>query len=221
MNDPQKILNTSQTALINELVETYGIEPEDVTFFPDDPKPFLSYEATCAVANQLTDIRDIDIKPVEPAFADSLSLKCTLTLADGKTRSAVGVVNLNERIGDTPMNSQQIYQTASSRAIRNALRTAGIDLIKLHEHLANGTVPSSAVSGDAARESLIRQVHALGQEAGLIVTYTDGVKEKTGWRAFLQRRYGLDSTQHFSKEALADLAAVLRSIVGPQTKKAA
>lgn len=221
MNNPQKILSREQSALVSELVDFYGIEPEDVTFFPDDPKPFLSYEATCAVANQLTDIRDIDIKPVEPAFADSLSLKCTLTLADGKTRSAVGVVNLDERIGDNPMSSQQIYQTASSRAIRNALRTAGLDLIKLHEQLKNGGAVNAAAGSEGSRESLIRQVHALGQEAGLILSYSDGVRDKTGWRAFLQRRYGLGSTQHFSEELLADLAAVLRTIVEPQAKKAA
>jgi hypothetical protein len=213
MREQQRLLSLAQKDLVNELVATYGIEPEDITFFPDEARPFLSYEATCVLANTLTDIKGINIEPIEGTFIDSLSLKCTLTFADGRTRSAVGVANVSEQVAGNVMNSLQLYQTASSRAIRNALRTAAIDLIKLHEQVRTGS-GSDRVPEKSNRNSLLSQVHALGEEAGLIVRYTDG-PDKTAWRAFLQKRYVVASATLLTEEALADLAAVLRTITAP------
>lgn len=215
MNSPQTILSPQQTQLVAELVESYGIEQSDVFFFAGDPKPFLSYEATCAVANKLTDLLEITIEPVESTFVDSLSLRCRLTLADGRVRTAVGVVNVAERVGDWAMNPQQLYQTASSRAIRNALRAAGIDLIKLHEQSQN---PPVEYTGPARsnRASLIAQAHAIGTEVGFILG-----DEKGGWKRLLLHRYGVETSAALNEDQLADLVAALRGISSGIAKTAA
>lgn len=215
-NNPQLILSDAQKRLVADLVSAYGIDASEVMYFPDDPKPFLSYEATCIIANQLLDLRDIDIQPIESGFIESLSLKCTLTLANGWTRSSVGVANAKELIDGRPMTPQQLFQTASARAIRNTLRTAGIDLIKLHEsQAADSTTEYSGPARDP-RSALIAQVHILGKEAGFI----GGDGNKGPWRRFLLNRYGVDSSVHLSVEQLGDLAAGLR-VLAPRVSDAA
>jgi hypothetical protein len=209
MNEPQKILNAEQSALVAELTQVYGIEPEEIIFFTGDLKPFFLYEATCVLCNQLTDLHDINIEPMESYLPDSLSLRCTLTLANGDTRSAVGVVNIHEKIDGAKMSEQQVYQLASSRAIRNALRTAGIDLIKLHQ-LAKSSEQAVNFKVKSTKAALIAQAHLLGKEAFLIIG-----DEKRPWQHQLRVRYGVEHSNELSEELLADFVAYLRTLVPP------
>lgn len=206
MNNQQQILNADQSELIGELTERYGLEPEDIVFFSGDPKPFFTYEATCTLCNQLTDTRDINIEPIKSLCTDSISLRCTLTLADGRTRSAVGVANLMETLEGDKMSEQQTYLLASSRAIRAALRTAGIDLLKLHFSTTNNQLPPSNVKSHFA--TLIAQVHILGKHAGLIVG-----DDKAAWRRVIWNRYQKLHSNELSTDQLADFAAVLSTLV--------
>ena len=217
MKNQQNILTSEQTALIKELVTEYGIEATEVTFFSGDPKPFLGYEATTVLCNYLTDLHDINIEPVQNFFVDSLPLRCKLTLADGRTRSAVGVANVNETDSDNKkLSEQQIYYLASARAIRNALRASGIDLIKLHiEQKLTGRRIEYSGSPLSNYDNLLRQVHVLGQEADLIIG-----EDKGPWRKIIMNRYGVWHSNELNEEQLADFAAVLRTLV-PQVKAAA
>lgn len=223
----QQTADLDRSALIAELRDCYNIQPDDITFFPDDPRPFLSYEATCIMANRLMpDLRGIEIEPIESPFSDALSVRCVLTLPSGHTRSAVGVVNFNETLRGEPMGPLQLYQIASSRAIRNALRVASIDLLRLHYAAARAArasaeeAPAEPASADplsSNRLNLLRAVHALGTEAGLIRRLAEGVADRTAWGAFLERRYGVRSSADLSDDLLADLMAALRPIVDAAT----
>lgn len=212
-NQKQKVLNAEQNALVVELTENYGIEPEEIMFFQNEAKPFFTYEATCALINRLTGVQDITIEPMQSGMTDSLSLRCALLTREGYTRSAVGVANFNETIDGVKMSEQQIYSLASSRAIRNALRTAGIDLIKLHNQISKGEVIDFKVKSNFA--ALIGQAHQLGKEAGLIVG-----EDKSAWRVVLNNRYGKSKSNELSEDELADFVAVLKTLV-PQGKAAA
>lgn len=213
MNEQQKILNDEQKTLVAELTKTYGVKPEEIIFFTNDPNPFLTYEATCALANQLVNLQVIDISPEPSVSSDSLSLKCSLMFSDGRTRSAVGVVNFGETIDGVKMTEAQIYQLASSRAIRNALRTADIDLIKLH-HQRNRNEPLDfKMKSNTA--SLIAQSHLLGKEAYLIQG-----ENKTAWYRQLQIRYQVNSSKDLNEAQLADWVAFLKTLV-PQKQMAA
>ncbi len=215
MSEQIKILNFEQSALVAELTETYGIEQGEIIFFSGDPKPFFTYEATCALCNQLIELHDITIETVQNFFTDSLALKCTLTMAGGITRGAVGVANLNETIDGAKMTEQQTYLLASSRAIRNALRTAGIDLLKLHRLAKNGgEIVDSKMTSNYV--SLIRAAHQLGTDAFLI----DG-DNKRAWYGQLKARYGVNSSNELSEANLADFVAFLKTLVPSPARAAA
>lgn len=216
MNTPQHLLNDRQSELVQQLVDDYGISPDEITFFAGEPDPTLGYEASCVMCNFLApEIIQIDVNPIESPFVDSLAVRCSLADEHGRSRSAVGVVNASERIGDEVMNPQQRYQAATSRAIRNALRVAGIDLLKRHAQRRSG-LPVDAVPGKSNRRKLVAQAHALGVEAGFIINDT-----KDGWRRMLWHRYGVDSSAHLGEHQLADLVAALRGILAGNRKKAA
>lgn len=209
MNQTKKQFDT----LTQELVTRYGIEPDEVIYYPGDPKPHLRYEAACILANALVpDLTGIVIEPVESVQDDSISLLCSLRLANpDRMRNAVGVANRGEPLdGGEAMSDQQLYQLASSRAMRAALRVAGIDLIKLHY--------GSAEPVKDNRTALIAQAHALGDEIGYIGPGDD----KTLWRLVLRNRYrGTDSCSGLTDSQLADLVAFLQWIKQADGKNAA
>lgn len=217
MNTKQSLLTTDQKLLIAELQAAYGIDPNEVIFFSDDAEPFFGYEATCVLCDKLTDLRDINIEPFEQSFVDSLSLRCTLTLQDGRTRSAVGVVNVNEQIDGVTMTTQQLYATASARAIRNALRTAGINLLRNHEYRKTNQPGGVAFAHPPLdeRQRLLREVHALGLETGYIIG-----TDKSAWHQVLSVRYGVEASSDLGVELLRNFAAFLRSQL-PTAKAAA
>ncbi len=206
MNTKDKTYTPEQNLLIAELAATYGIEPEEIIFFQDDPRPLFTYEATCVLCNRLANLKGINIEPIENGFADSIAFRCRLVMADNATRSAVGVANTKETIDGQPMTDVQSYQMASGRAIRNALRVAGIDLLKLHNQAVHGNVTPIAAKSNRAK--LIAQAHLLGQEAGLIVD-----DSKTGWQTLLTARYGVSNSNELSDDLLADFVAVLKVLV--------
>ena len=213
-NKRQTVLNGEQTALVTELTETYGIEPEDIIFFQGDKKPFLSYEATCALCNILTNLAEIGVEPVASPMADAVAVKCTILTAQGRERSAVGVANLNEKLNDAQVSSQQAVNLASSRALRNTLRAAGIDLLKIHKEAMTGEVPDFKIKSNY--NSLIAEAHVLGSYKNLI-----SGANKSLWYHELWSRYRVSKSSELSEEQLADFVAYLKSYEPPQVKAAA
>lgn len=216
MSTRQHVLNTDQKNFIAEMAATYGIDPDEIMFFSDTDKPFFGYEATCILCDRLAELPAIDLNPVDSILPDSLSVKCSITLADGRVRSGLGMVNLGETLDDKPLSATQLLATASARAIRSALRSAAIDLFRLHRESKRGP-GGIEYSGPpiTERQRLIREVHALGYETGYIfdVSHDGGAKvpDKTGWRRILETRYHTDSSADMTDADLADLASFLRS----------
>ncbi len=212
-NTQQKILSSDQKLLIAAFSATYNIEPEEITFFSDDPRPFFSYEATCVLLNRLTDVTGIDIEPVANGFVDSVGFRVTLS-REGRQHSAIGIANIKETLDGVVLNEAQLNQMASGRAMRSVLRVAGIDLLKLH-NLArlNAAMPAEAPKSNYT--TLLAQAHVLGQEAGLIIG-----NDKTAWITILGNRYGVYASNELTEDSLADFVAVLKTLV-PQQKAAA
>lgn len=209
MHNRQEVFTHEQLKLREEFTTAYGIDPEEIIFFSDDPNPFFTYEATCVVLNTLRpDLKAINIQQVESGFVDSLTFRCELTFDDGRVRTAVGVVNVAEQVDGKAMGIQQLQQTASARAIRNALRTAGIDLVRSHRD-------QSGTSTRTAYAALLAQAHILGKESGLI---TDTGKEL--WHSFLLTRYGVFHSNELGAELLSDLVATLK-VMKPHHRQAA
>ena len=215
-NKKQKILNAEQTALVTELSENYGIDPEQIIFFENEAKPFLTYEATANLINHLkTDIIDINVDPVQSTFPDSVSVKCTIVFKNENKRSSVGVANLAEKIDESAeISEQQAMNLASSRALRNVLRVAGIDLMRLHNQSMNREVLDFKHKSN--KNLLLAEVHQLGTEAGLI-----NGDNKSAWYALLNSRYNVASSNELDEVGLSDFAAVLKTFAPANRKIAA
>lgn len=206
-NQPQKILNADQSALVAELSMTYGIDPEEIIFFDNDSNPFLTYEANSVLCNHLTSLVHIGVEPVPSAFQDSVSVKCSIIFKNGNERSAVGVANISEKINERDISQQQAINLASSRALRSVLRASGIDLIKLHHHSVKGG-DLLDFQGKSNFNSLLGQAHRLGNEAELIIG-----DDKTAWYRLLKNRYGVQRSNELTEDQLADFVAVLKTLV--------
>jgi len=215
-NQPQKILNAEQSALVAELSMTYGIEPEEIIFFDNESTPFLTYEANWVLCNHLTSLIHIGVEPVPSAFTDSVSVKCSIIFKNGNERSAVGVANIAEKINERDISQQQAINLASSRALRSVLRASGIDLIKLHHQSIKGEVLDFQVKSNY--NALLGQAHRLGTEAELIIG-----DDKSAWYRLLKNRYGVQRSNELSEDQLADFVAILKTLVpqGMETKLAA
>jgi hypothetical protein len=207
MNEPVKTLTNQQLSIVQDLTARYGIEAEDIIFFNDEAKPTLTYRGNCALCNQLLNPRDIDIYPITSVSPDSISLKCTIIWDETKTRHGVGVVNRSETSDGKPLTDSQIYELASSRAIRNALKNSDVDLFKLHQQ-SNGEILEFKVKSSKA--TLIARVHILAKEALLIQG-----DNKSAYFLQLYKRYRVNHSSELSEQQLEDFAAFLNSLVPP------
>jgi hypothetical protein len=205
-----------QHALIAELAATYGLEPDQIVFFGDDPEPLFDREACAVLIFRLTEASGIDDSLVQSPFPDAIAVHYMITFKDGTFAGSDGAANLNETADGKALTPEQIKSLATGRACRSALRNKGINLLKLHfaaKAKANGNVATPQFSGPprSERETLLRQVHALGTEAGLI----DG-DNKTGWYNLLAVRYNVAGSNELTDYLLKDLAAHLNTL--PKTQ---
>lgn len=217
MTNQQKILNGEQTKLVVELTQDYGIKPEDIIFFSDSAEPFFSYNANCYLLNQLTDVVGIELSPVPSIGGDSISTSCKLTFPGGKVRSGIGIANLSETLDGEKMSEEQTRWLSESRAIRTAVRTAGIDFVKLHREARTGEKQTSQIKSN--RSTLLGQAHKLGRDMGFIFD-EDGTPNKKLWRQLIRNRYSVDSCEDLNDVYLADFVAFLNTI-RPLRKEAA
>ena len=215
LNETTKKLTPEQAAIVNEITARFDVDAAEIVFFGTEPRPLIGYEATCVMANALVpDLQALIIEPVQSVTTDSVSMLCTIKLADGRSRAAVGVANVLETADDDQMSEQQLQHLASSRAVRNTLRVAGIDLLRLMRTSSVGRTGDAEFSGPpqqrSNRDNLLAHTHILGQELG----YIRG-DDKTLWRQLLNNRYGVESSIELSDPQLSDFAALLSSIRSP------
>lgn len=216
MTTKYNTIKQQQAELASELSAEYGIDPSEVIFFGDDPRPLFSYEAGCILVNALVNPREIDIEPVESVLGDAVSYRCMLTLANGNVRSVVGTANVGETDCDgQPLSPAQIEALAQSRALRGVLRAAGIDLVKLHRNRSGVVEFTGPERSDIYRATLIAQAHMWAKKAGLISGDNDSL-----YRGTLRSRYDKNSSTQLTDEELADFVAFL-SVLSPPQRKAA
>lgn len=212
-----------QAALVAEFSTTYGIDPEQIIFFTNEAKPFFDHEANAIISRRIGDVLGIESEPIASVYENSVSVQCKLTFKDGRFASAVGIANLDESINGEAMSPEQVLRLAKSRAFRNALVDAGVDLVKLH-YVATGKVAELAGrQPKTLRNRLLAEAHMLGKQTGYIVIsqYQGDLgpvpfPDKTGWKRMLLSRYGVESSGVMSDELLADLVAFLKTQIVPE-----
>lgn len=216
MNTTETTYTKEQHELIADLCTTYGIEPDQIVFFENDPEPIFDREATSVLLHRLTDVAGIEDDPLPPPAPDSVAAKYRVTFKDGTFAGSSGVANLAEKIGKETVTPEQARSLAIGRAARSALKNKGLNLLKLHHQRKSGNVSPIEFSGQprSERENLLRQVHALGYETGYIFnTQLDDGKHinKAGWNSVIGLRYGVEGSDKLTDDELRDFAAFLRS----------
>lgn len=210
-----KKFTPAQMEIVSGIVQTYDVDPNEITFFSDDAEPFLGYEAGCVMLNRLMpDLADIDIEPLPPLVPGGINLKVRLTDGNGHTRSGLGIVHPSDEAQNNQLSMQQLQYLAQSRGLRSALRAAGIDLMRLHRSRAN--VAEFSGPSSTNRAHLTRQLHALASEVGFIIG-----DDRQNYHRFMMHRYGVGSSSQMSEEVLADAVAALQAIRPPSIAKAA
>lgn len=208
--------------IVSSIVERYKTDPNDITFFEDN-EPFLGYETSCVMLNRLVpQITDIDHEVEQAILPDSIQIKVRLTSETGHKRSGLGVVNRNEANTEgKTLSEQQLIYTALSRGLRAAMKIFGIDLMQIHLTGINAPLPFPT---NDARQKLLNEVHALGEEVGFInrkkAVTGETVVDKTGWKTFLMHSFGESSCNGLDDDDLRSIAALLRSIKNGAKKAA-
>ncbi len=224
-------LNTQQAAIVAEFCTAYAIEPDDITFFANDPQvPFFGYMASCILLNKLTDVEQIELEPVASISPDSISRRCRLVFPNGSS-SFIAAANINETDDDgKPLSTQQLEWLADSRAIRGAIRAKGLNLLRLHwdskgekkeepvgkaGNTANWTeAPSPFASEYQLYVNMARNAHALGEESGLIKG-----DNKSLWYQALESRYGAKQVSDLNPAEMQDFIAFMQAL-RPRAKAA-
>lgn len=237
MNTNEQTYTKEQHELIADLCTTYGIEPDQIVFFENDPEPIFDREATSILLHKLTDVAGIEDEPLPPPSQDAVASKYRVTFKDRSFAASSGVANLNEQIKGRTVTVDEARSLSIGRAARSALKNKGINLLKLHFQRKSGkvatpnfsvTVPIEVeVTSRGASEApesikterarLIGHVHALGAEAGLINEFTDPsegkITDKTEWYKAIGTRYGIDSCYGLDNDQLRDFAAYLKTLL--------
>lgn len=215
MNETTNTYTKEQHELIADLCTTYGIEPDQIVFFENDPEPIFDREATSKIARALLPVAGIEDDFVPASSPDSVAAKYRITFKDGTFAASTGVAT---RSSDDSQSDEQLRSAAIGRAARSAFRNAGINLLKLHFARKSSNVATPEFTGQPAdsvstepvkseRSRLLATVHMLGAEAGLITADNN----KNAWYRSIEQRYGIDSCYGLDNDQLKDFASFLRS----------
>jgi len=209
MNTQPKTYTKEQNLLIAEICAAYGLEPDQIIFYNDDPRPSFDREATAKLIHALTDAVAIEDDIVPSHLEDTICVKYRVTFADGTSSASTGAAALNAKKDGEPMSREEIQSLATSRASRSALTNRGIDLLKLHNQRMSKNV--SDMPGKSTRARLIARAHLLGAEAGLIVG-----DDKTAWQATLYEKFNVINSNELDDDKLAEFVAILEPMAHKQ-----
>lgn len=211
----QNFLKDDQKALIVELSETYKFPASEIVFFDGEPEPTLGYEAQAAMCDALENPLSIAMEAITPVSSDSVGFQCILTLQDGRVRSNIGIANVLENIDGKLLTQQQLEALAQSRAFRNTLKIANINLIRRHFEKKQGveTAPGNEIADEQKeRIRFYASIHAFAVEAGLIFKNEDNTPNKEGYRRVLSQRYDVGTSALLSLAELRDFEAFLKAL---------
>lgn len=221
----RKILTLEQRQLTEEFINTYDFSPEQISFEGTSPEPIFDYEALNVLRLRITDIQTADVEIVERNMQLGIvSAKCTVYLPDGRSANDIGSAmfptfneegNLKTEGEIMPDGSRlgnliQAQNVALSRALRRAIRAAGINLLKAHKQfIQNGQVTNAEVD-EEFQSPIGKEIHKLAGEWGHIKG-----KDKTAYQDFIESVFGTGnrSTLDLNDIQRSQLANIYRNMV--------
>jgi hypothetical protein len=191
-----KSYTKEQQVIIDEFTQNYDITRDQIHFEGASNQPIFDYAALNTLRWALTDI--VDTKPTINFFnerAGVVTVSCEITQGEAKS-SDLGSAKIGDLLPDGSIinNMPQAQNLATARAFRRALRAAGIDLLKLHSK--NLSSPNKVLSEQDKSRLRQKEIHALAQEAQLIIGSDRQAYEKLIASLFQGRTSSKDLTEN-------------------------
>jgi hypothetical protein len=206
----KQILSPDQKKLVLEFDAHHGIDPNQISFKGDSLEPIFDYKALSVLRLKLTDIVDMHASIEERDHATGLvTARCTATLPSSRSVSDLGTAYVGETLGNGMVvaNMIEAQNVALARALRRAIRAAGVNLLKAHQlWLQLGTIAQSdPLDGRKVRQ---RELHALRDEWG------DSDEQ---YRDFIERLFGVRSSLQLNDEQMSQLVSTYRKLIAAKS----
>lgn len=221
MNE-RKILTADQQQLVNEFVIAYGLDETQISFEGSDLNPILDYEALSVMRVKLTNFRDVKVgEPIHNVAENSVSVSCVITLADGRSIDVSEKVYAGDLMpdGSTIETRRQMETFARARAMRFAIRSAGVNLVRAHrEFLKTGEVATGNLVDP--RYPQYQEINAIAYKLGLKKKRDDKTEDREEYEKVLAENFdGRTSAKELDDVELKRFALLLRTLQRLQNAK--
>lgn len=211
----EKQLTFAQDELKQELMETYGLSPEQISFDGENIDSILDFEALCALREKLTNFKSVDVSCVTANDAGTeAEAICVVVTAENRTVTVSDFAQYGELMpdGSQIQNSMSLKRLARARAMRSGIRAAGVNLMKAHKHyLETGdTLDFQPID---PRVNAYKELHAVAAKIGLITG-----ADKSEYQKFIGETFdGRQSAKDLDDLELQRLLVTFRAMARVQT----
>lgn len=220
----RKILTADQQQLVKEFVVTYGLDESQISFEGDDVNPILDYDALSVLRVKLTNFRDVKVgEPIHSVAENSVSVSCVITLADGRNVDVAEKVYAGDLMpdGSTIETRRQMETFARARAMRFAIRSAGVNLVRAHrEFLKTGEIATG--NPVDPRYPQYQEINAIAYKLGLKKKSVGGeqFEDRSEYEKVLAENFdGRTSAKELDDVELKRFALLLRTLQRLQNAK--
>jgi hypothetical protein len=215
---PKRRLTIQQETILREFTSTYQIDPSQIGFEGENEQAIFDFDALSILALKLTDFKDITIEKGDLDYINGVATsECRITLQDGRTRQMFAACSVGELLHDGGEVKEMSTALAVSRAraMRTAFRAVGFDPVREHEKRKHDG-QTLELTLNEARNNELAQIHALGEESGLIDLAR---KDKTRYYGMMNIMFpGLTSARDMTDQQRAKWIAILRGIVNSRER---
>ncbi len=211
----KRILTGEQEQLASEFVSNYGIERSQISFENDRPNPIFDYNALTILAGIFC---NFEIKIGLPQHTDfGVQILASVQLPNNKPLEFPETAYLDEKLpdGTTVADRRTLDTLVRSRALRTAIRTGGVDLVKAHRNLIAGNPPQTIAQVVSVEDIMRREIHALAGELGYIkIEKVDGKnrEDRTEYEKLIGEQFeGCTSSKDLAQHELRQLRDLLRA----------
>lgn len=214
MSENNKKYTPEQLQLAREFVDGYGISLEQISFEAEKLEPIFDFEALCLLREKLTRFHSVDTTRSNfNAETNEAEVICSIINESGRIITCSDFAQIGELMpdGSKVETSMQAKRLARARAMRSAIRQAGVNLLKAHKnYLESGEVLDFRPVDP--RISKTKELHVLAEQLGFIVKTNDGI-DKTEYQKFIAETYdGRTSSKDLDDIELQRLIITFRAM---------
>jgi hypothetical protein len=210
-----------QRAMLATLQKNFGLSDGDrdrcLFFSQDQDRPYIPPELLISIARSTQHFQSID--PEYSTYVEALKqliYKATVVDIDGRAITRIGVATIGEKPNGYDIDTHKL---AEGRALGAALSDSGFNPFKTGSIAAIGimefrSIPRPFADERASELDLLRrdlaQIHILAAEKELSVQLPSGQWDKSNYRNWLLRNFGVHSASLLTEEQRAQVINLLR-----------